>query len=1125
MQVPNPVVGRTNDNFTPLQPPQVHAVPGAFGEQIGSALSGLGNAALDWATTDLTRARAQDTATEKFKTLSAFDEFQTASDNKLQELKRSADPSGKGYVKTAMSTLDTDGAAFLQTVPEKLRPEFEYRLTNFKGNALTKSTDFQYAQNDQFFKTGIAASLDASKKAVYADGTSLEAQRQAYIEKVQTAALPESVKADYIRQGNQALEMTAYGRDYVQQKLDAARGVNRPVNYGPKSEIQALGQHIDNLTPQAKGILDGIAEAGVVPVVKISSGTREVGENAARGGALKSQHIPNAAGQGNAIDIDTSGMSDAEKAGVLRAAVESGAKGVGIYASGNHIHLDARSTPTVWGAKGTGAEKITDQPAWAQPVLAEMFGGKVPQRNGSPTSGDPSDMETYIRTAGMKESSGKIYAQNPDSSAGGLFQFTDDTWRAMTKAHPELGLTDKMDPHQQHLAMEAFTKDNDKILQQHGLDVTNKNRYIMHFLGSGNGPDFLKMYQANPDQIPGHEFDKQRESNRSVFYKMEGGHYIPRTVGEIYALQTQKFGGGVDRGLSALDNNPAYSNVTLEDRLALQKDGDAEVQRTLQAQQQQLTQLQQQTMNTALNGVIDGKIGRADVDAMRHSGQLTDATDALRLYSEIDKRDADQISAAAAGQAIASGEKQDLGDDKWKKNYNALFGKDAQAQLRAANGDFVSTALVPAAIRSGDIPTNAAGVLTAMVRDPNPTKSKFAYDAMNVLEQAAPDAYKLRFSDGERSMARAYAAAKVDGTADQFLERMNGPGAEEWRRQLPQMQKEAQEFLDGKVKVSGKEVPTSQVLFDRVIGNFTTGIYGFRSVAHAPAYPLAQMAMQQDFRDEFTQEYTIYRDPTKATEAAIDNLTKRWGASDLGGQRVVMKDPPEKVGYTSFSAGPGAPPDFSWIDRQVRDDLARTPYAIKPGERYELVSDTQTARERAAFGTTGTGPSYQIVKYDAQGIPTVIPATKGPGNRRLNFVLPQGEKDEAANATKYKEAIQEALPKIALEEQARAQAGMSGTPVPAEVTQEADKARATVDSFMPKAERDALTKEKALNQYQALEEDVFNFKLDHPYLTPLPPEMGKKKAFLEEYIYGNKWGKADASTFRGGDVQPAPEMQ
>lgn len=97
------------------------------------------------------------------------------------------------------------------------------------------------------------------------------------------------------------------------------------------------------------------------------------------------------------------------------------------------------------------------------------------------------------------ESNNKWWAQNPKSSAAGLYQFTAGTWRDIMN-RSDLELTEdgriSSDTSQQEAAMEWFTKENVKQLSEAGIEITEENIYAAHFLGASSA---VKVLTADSD--------------------------------------------------------------------------------------------------------------------------------------------------------------------------------------------------------------------------------------------------------------------------------------------------------------------------------------------------------------------------------------------------------------------------------------------------------------------------------------------------------------------------------------------------------------------------------------------------------------------------------------------------
>ena len=104
------------------------------------------------------------------------------------------------------------------------------------------------------------------------------------------------------------------------------------------------------------------------PQVKVTSEYRSLAQNQAVNGATGSQHL-----SGNALDINTAGMTEAQKQAVIQDAVNNGAKGIGWY-NPNSMHVDFRQTPAAWGPNKSYST-IGRTPPWFQQIAATLKGG------------------------------------------------------------------------------------------------------------------------------------------------------------------------------------------------------------------------------------------------------------------------------------------------------------------------------------------------------------------------------------------------------------------------------------------------------------------------------------------------------------------------------------------------------------------------------------------------------------------------------------------------------------------------------------------------------------------------------------------------------------------------------
>lgn len=135
--------------------------------------------------------------------------------------------------------------------------------------------------------------------------------------------------------------------------------------------------------------------------------------------------------------------------------------------------------------RNVGTAPRQEAPLSVSPVHPQFeVGGfnEVEQNNGLPLG--------YLSNTAMIESGNNPNAKNPNSSAKGLYQFTDGT-------AAQYGLQDPMDPAQSTDAMIRFTKDNQAHLRKVlGREPTGEELYMAHQQGATGA---LKVLQGDPN--------------------------------------------------------------------------------------------------------------------------------------------------------------------------------------------------------------------------------------------------------------------------------------------------------------------------------------------------------------------------------------------------------------------------------------------------------------------------------------------------------------------------------------------------------------------------------------------------------------------------------------------------
>lgn len=138
----------------------------------------------------------------------------------------------------------------------------------------------------------------------------------------------------------------------------------------------------------------------------------------------------------------------------------------------------------------------------------------------------------YMRRA---ESGGDANATNPNSSATGAYQFTNPTWTALMRQHPNLGLTadGRTDPQQSEVAAKQLATDNLAYMLAHGVqNPTEGQAYLAHFAGA---PTATNLVQADPNTPISQIMSPQQIAANPFLRNM--------TAGQVQDWAAQKMGG------------------------------------------------------------------------------------------------------------------------------------------------------------------------------------------------------------------------------------------------------------------------------------------------------------------------------------------------------------------------------------------------------------------------------------------------------------------------------------------------------------------------------------------------------------------------------------------------------
>lgn len=296
------------------------------------------------------------------------------------------------------------------------------------------------------------------------------------------------------------------------------------------------------------------------------------------------------------------------------------------------------------------------------------------------------------------ESGGNPNAQNPNSSAGGAGQFIDSTWLAMVhKYRPDVAagksaqdiIALKKDASLSREMTARYTQENQDFLRNQGIQPTDGNTYLAHFLGPRGAAEVLKADRGasvasivGPDVVNANSFLQGMTAGDVIAWadKKMGGAGVtsavdPEIVKEYRQEMTSdardlftQIKGGLDKGLT-----PVVSDVDLLSRqLALVDDQDFRKEVSDYFASDAVKQAAQNVAPAQLESLISSlQADASDGATIAEQQILTGLQDAQRVQQQA--LNDDPIGYAARRGMIAAPSAIDLGNpDSWGPTFQSL---------------------------------------------------------------------------------------------------------------------------------------------------------------------------------------------------------------------------------------------------------------------------------------------------------------------------------------------------------------------------------------------------------------------------------------------------------------------
>lgn len=162
-----PIAQESGRQVGPLRLPD--ASPQAFGSQVGEALQGVGEQVAALGGTLADRGQERQDRSEKYAAQTGLLQLETNFNKEEMKRQTEAPADPVGYNKTFISDFKSAGDAFLATVPTRLRPAVQEKLTVMQGNFDISTSKFEAEQRQGFRKTQIVEGMDTAAARLAVD--------------------------------------------------------------------------------------------------------------------------------------------------------------------------------------------------------------------------------------------------------------------------------------------------------------------------------------------------------------------------------------------------------------------------------------------------------------------------------------------------------------------------------------------------------------------------------------------------------------------------------------------------------------------------------------------------------------------------------------------------------------------------------------------------------------------------------------------------------------------------------------------------------------------------------------------------------------------------------------------
>lgn len=354
-----------------------------------------------------------------------------------------------------------------------------------------------------------------------------------------------------------------------------------------------------------------------------------------------------------------------------------------------------------------------------------------------------------------------------------------------------------------------------------------------------------------------------------------GGVNRTRRLSE--AALARSTGDGPVAGVYAPD--PRFADVPADRRLVLAGAADLEVRRRAAATSAAETQVYKEKLNSLQTNIIDNKATLADVTKAREEGWLTDASDIMRVTSQIAQRDKGLADTTNFGRAFA--------DPNHAWNPVDSSHKDwAEAGFKSLGGNM--QALQTIAEKTGIVPGSAAVAMRGALFSPDAKRVEGALQtAANLVGGRYPDVFAG--ADGGKELTEA-------GHTFRHLVYDRGlSAADATKRIMEERTPEYERNVNARIKSEDTNAIVKKELKEGDIRSaFDPSFLGLAPNPALTFNPEMRTRAMGDYEEIFREKFAKNGDVSLAKKLALEEMKTTWGVTSVSGSKTVMKYPPER---------------------------------------------------------------------------------------------------------------------------------------------------------------------------------------------------------------------------------------